>query len=74
MFILISAKWTILFAIPQIRATMVYFQASSAGTPYKFQHIPGNNTNSVHLLRSIRTWMAGLTLAPEGSGSLVKLH
>ena len=36
LFILINAKWTIIFAIPQIRATMVYFQVSSAGPPYKF--------------------------------------
>ena len=34
--ILINAKRTISFAIPQIRATMVYFQVSSAGSLYKF--------------------------------------
>ena len=28
---------------------------------------------SIHLIRS-RTWMTELTLAPEGSGSLAKLH
>ena len=38
-----------------------------------FQHIPGNNTNNVHFLRNIRTWMAGLTLAPEGSACLLIL-
>ena len=27
---------TIIFAIPQIRPTMVYFQVSSTGPPYKF--------------------------------------
>ena len=35
LFILSNAKGTIIFAIPQIRATMVYFQVSSAGPPYK---------------------------------------
>ena len=30
-----NAKWTIIFAFPQIRETMVYFQVSSAGPLYK---------------------------------------
>ena len=58
LFILIDAEWTITFVIPQIRATMVYFQVSSAGPPINFS----THLGTTLLPKSRIKWLDSLQL------------